>query len=269
MKSKSTLFISAFFLLVIIFSSVYIYASSSGFVNRTRKTNLSGCGGCHGGNSNNEVIVSISGPDTVTISQTKTYTLTITKASKNGAGFDIATSRGVLAPVSPGMILSGTELTHSSNRPMTSGTITLTFNYTAPSTAGTDSIFATGLATNSDASTSRDDWNWAPEKKIVVKNSVGIQNISTEVPAVFKLEQNYPNPFNPSTKIKFSLPESSFATLTIYDISGKVIDKAFNGKLTAGVYEYSLDGSKLSTGVYFYTLTAGSNVVTKKMLLTK
>ena len=96
MKSKSTLFISAFFLLVIIFSSVYIYASSSGFVNRTRKTNLSGCGGCHGGNSNNEVTVSISGPDTVTISQTKTYTLTITKASKNGAGFDIATRRGFL-----------------------------------------------------------------------------------------------------------------------------------------------------------------------------
>lgn len=269
MKSKSTLLVSVFFLLVLITSSVYIYASSSGFVNRTRKTSLSGCGGCHGGNPTNDVSVSITGPDTVTVSQTKTYTLTITKASKNGAGFDISTRRGVLAPVSSGMVLSGTELTNSSNRPMTSGTISFQFTYTAPSTAGTDSLFATGLATNSDASTSGDDWNWAPEKKIIVKNSVGIQNISSEVPASFKLEQNFPNPFNPSTKIRFSLPESTFATLTIYDVSGKAIDKAFNGKLNAGVYEYQLNGANLSTGIYFYTLTAGSNVITKKMMLTK
>ncbi len=269
MKSKSTLFVSVFLLLILITSSVYLYASSAGFVNRTRKTSLSGCGGCHGGNPTNDVAVSITGPDSVTISQTATYTLTITKASKNGAGFDIATRRGVLAPVSTGMILSGTELTHSSNRPMTSGTISLQFNYTAPTTAGTDSLFATGLATNSDASTSGDDWNWAPEKKIVVRNSVGIQNISSEVPASFKLEQNFPNPFNPSTKIKFSLPESTIATLTIYDVSGKVIDKAFNEKLNAGVYEYQLNGANLSTGIYFYSLKTGSNVITKKMILTK
>jgi hypothetical protein len=269
MKSKTTILVSVFFLLVLITSSVYLYASSTGFINRTRKTGLNGCGGCHGGNNTADVTVSITGPDSVTISQTATYTLTITRASKNGAGFDIATRRGTLAPVSSGMILSGTELTHSSNRPMTSGTISLQFNYTAPSTAGTDSLFATGLATNSDGSTSGDDWNWAPEKKIIVKNSVGIQNISSEVPASFKLGQNFPNPFNPTTNIRFSLPESAVTTLTIYDISGKVIDKAFNGKLSAGVYEYQLNGSNLSTGVYFYTLTAGSNVITKKMMLTK
>lgn len=269
MKSKTTIYTTVFLLLVLTISSVYLYASSTGFTNRTRKTSLSGCGGCHGGNPTNDVTVSISGPDSVTVSQSATYTLTITKGSKNGAGFDIATRRGVLAPVSSGMILSGTELTHSSNRPMTSGTISFQFNYTAPSTAGTDSLFATGLATNSDASTSGDDWNWAPEKKIIVRNSVGIQNISSEIPSSFKLDQNFPNPFNPTTKVRFSLPETAFTNLTFYDISGKVIDKAFNGKLSAGVYEYSLNGTNLSSGIYFYTLTAGSNVITKKMMLTK
>jgi hypothetical protein len=269
MKSKTTLFVSVFFLLVIITSSVYLYASSTGFTNRTRKTSLSGCGGCHGGNNTADVTISITGPDSVTVSQTAMYTLIITKASKTGAGFDIATRRGVLAPVSSGMILSGTELTQSSNRSMTSGTISLQFNYTAPSTPGTDSLFATGLATNSDASTSGDDWNWAPEKKIIVKNSVGIENISSVVPSSFKLDQNFPNPFNPSTKIRFSIPESTFATLTIYDINGKEIDRAYSGKLNAGVYEYQLNGTNLSTGVYFYKLNAGSKVITKKMILTK
>jgi len=269
MKSKSTIIVSVFFLLLFITSSIYLFASSSGFVNRTRKTSLSGCGGCHGGNNTADVTVSITGPDSVAVSQTATYSLTITKASKTGAGFDIATRRGVLAPVSSGMILSGTELTHSSNLSMTSGSISLQFNYTAPSTTGIDSLFATGLATNSDGSSSGDDWNWAPEKKIVVKNSVGIENISSEVPSSFKLEQNFPNPFNPSTKIRFSLPENTFATLTVYDISGKEIERAYSGKLNAGVYEYQLNGTNLSTGIYFYTLNAGSKIITKKMILTK
>jgi len=269
MKSKSTLLVSVFFLLVLITSSVYIYASSSGFVNRTRKTSLSGCGGCHGGNPTNDVSVSITGPDTVTISQTASYTLTITKASKNGAGFDISTRRGVLAPVSSGMILSGTELTHSSNRPMTSGTVSFQFTYTAPSTAGTDSLFATGLATNSDASTSGDDWNWAPEKKIIVRNSVGIQNISSEVPASFKLEQNFPNPFNPSTSIKFSVPSSSQVKLIVMDITGKVIDNLVDENLVAGNYEYKWNASGIASGIYFYKIISKDFSDTKKMMLVK
>ena len=269
MKTKTKLLISSFILTTIIFSSIYIYSSSAGFTNRTRKTSTSGCGGCHGGNFTADVSVTIAGPDTVVVSQTKTYSITISRASKTGAGFDIATRRGVLAPISSGMILSGTELTHSSNRPMTGGTITLQFSYTAPSTAGTDSLWATGLATNSDGTTSGDDWNWANEKKIIVKNSVGIHNISSEIPGSYSLEQNYPNPFNPSTKIKFSLPEKTFATLTIYDVNGKVIEKAVNNTLSAGIYEYQLNGENLSTGIYFYTLKAGNKSFTKKMILTK
>ncbi len=39
---------------------------------------------------------------------------------------------------------------------------------------------------------------------------VGIQNISTEVPAKYNLSQNYPNPFNPTTNIKFDIIKSGF-----------------------------------------------------------
>ncbi|MCX6159435.1 MAG: T9SS type A sorting domain-containing protein [Ignavibacteriae bacterium] len=269
MRSISGFLVFVCFLLILITSSVYIYAVSDGVVNRTRKTTLSGCGGCHGNTNSSAVTVSITGPDSVTVSQSAAYTITITDASEVGAGFDISTRRGSLAPISAGVILSGTELTHYSNFSLTSGSISLQFSYTAPSTPGIDSIFATGQANNNDGTPNGDAWNWAPEKRIVVKNSVGIQNISSEVPASFILGQNFPNPFNPTTNIRFSLPESSVTSLTIYDISGKVIDKAFNGKLSAGVYEYQLNGANLSTGIYFYTLTAGSNVITKKMILTK
>jgi len=36
--------------------------------------------------------------------------------------------------------------------------------------------------------------------------TIGVKQISSEVPAKFSLGQNYPNPFNPSTKIKFAIP---------------------------------------------------------------
>ncbi|HEY6626169.1 MAG TPA: 5'-nucleotidase C-terminal domain-containing protein, partial [Ignavibacteriaceae bacterium] len=40
------------------------------------------------------------------------------------------------------------------------------------------------------------------------------------IPDEFRLEQNYPNPFNPSTTIKYSIPNSGFVTLKVYDIIG-------------------------------------------------
>jgi len=84
-----------------------------------------------------------------------------------------------------------------------------------------------------------------------------------------KLYQNYPNPFNPSTKIKFSLNNSSFTKLTIVDELGREVLKLVNEELPAGDHEYSLNGSYLSSGTYFYILTTEDHSETKKMLLIK
>lgn len=269
MKTKSYLLILMSVFSLILISTLYLYASSSGFTGRTRKTSTSGCGGCHGPSSNSEVVVTLAGPDSVTISQTATYTITISKSSKNGAGFDIATRLGTLAPISSGMILMNGELTHSSNRPMPSGTITLQFSYTAPSAAGIDTLWATGLATNSDGTTSGDDWNWANEKRIVVRSSIGVKNISSQVPPDFKLNQNYPNPFNPVTTIRFAIPVKSFVSLKIYDISGKMVQEGVSEYLNPGTYEYQVNGNNLSSGIYFYSLTGDGISITKKMILAK
>ena len=41
----------------------------------------------------------------------------------------------------------------------------------------------------------------------------------TAVPEDYILSQNYPNPFNPSTQIEYSVPESGYVTVAIYDLS--------------------------------------------------
>lgn len=99
--------------------------------------------------------------------------------------------------------------------------------------------------------------------------TVGIQTISNVIPEKFTLEQNYPNPFNPSTIIKFGLPFNGLVKLKVYDILGREVANLVNTDMLAGTYEYTFDGSALSSGVYFYSLEAGDFKETKRMLLIK
>ena len=85
----------------------------------------------------------------------------------------------------------------------------------------------------------------------------------------FALLQNYPNPFNPSTVISYQLPVDSKVQLKVYDILGTEIAVLVNETKSAGRYEVSFDGTKLSSGTYFYTIIADGFVQTKKMLLVK
>lgn len=99
--------------------------------------------------------------------------------------------------------------------------------------------------------------------------TIGVQNISTEIPEAFSLKQNYPNPFNPVTNIKFDIAVMSNVKLYVYDITGKVIAELVNENLSAGSYLYSFDAGGLPSGVYFYKLEAGGLNQVKKMLLIK
>jgi predicted extracellular nuclease len=85
----------------------------------------------------------------------------------------------------------------------------------------------------------------------------------------YKLLQNYPNPFNPTTSISFSIPQSSFVTLKVYDVIGKEVTNILSEEKSAGNYKVNFDASRLSSGVYFYKMQAGNFVQTKKMILMK
>ncbi len=83
----------------------------------------------------------------------------------------------------------------------------------------------------------------------------------------FELYQNTPNPFKSETAIGFNLPEAGSATLTIYDLSGKVL-KQFAGDYAKGYNEISINRNEVAgAGVLYYQLDTNNDSATKKMLL--
>jgi hypothetical protein len=85
----------------------------------------------------------------------------------------------------------------------------------------------------------------------------------------FVLAQNYPNPFNPSTTISFNLPQTSNATLSVYNVLGQRVAVLVNGQMSAGAHSISFDASRLASGMYIYELRAGNFVQQKRMMLIK
>lgn len=90
-----------------------------------------------------------------------------------------------------------------------------------------------------------------------------------DLPVNFELSQNYPNPFNPSTTIKYAVPVDSKVRLEIYSMLGELVTTLVNDLQPAGNYTVAFDASRFASGTYIYRLTAGTTVMTKKMLLIK
>ncbi len=87
----------------------------------------------------------------------------------------------------------------------------------------------------------------------------------------FELSQNYPNPFNPSTIINYSIPESGFVNLIVYDILGRKITELVNDYKTIGNYSVLFEPQKygLASGVYCYQIKSGKFNAVKKMIYAK
>ena len=106
---------------------------------------------------------------------------------------------------------------------------------------------------------------------------VDVESENNNIPDDYSLHQNYPNPFNPSTKMKYSIPQTSNVVIKVFDVLGSEIETLVNEEKPFGTYELKWYAENLPSGVYFYRLQAGSYstgsgqvfVETKKMLLIK
>jgi hypothetical protein len=117
-----------------------------------------------------------------------------------------------------------------------------------------------GLPENSSA--------WSHEESFRTPGLLSV-NGNEGLPKSFAIHQNYPNPFNPTTHIKFELPKSEYVSISLYDISGKLVKGIYSAQSNAGYYDIPFDGTSLASGIYIYRINAGNFTDTKKMILLK
>ena len=84
-----------------------------------------------------------------------------------------------------------------------------------------------------------------------------------------QLMQNFPNPFNAETTITYSLSQSEYVSLILYDLNGRRIKNLVQDFKSAGYHYVRLNGMNLSNGLYFYRLATPTFTQTAKLLLLK
>ncbi len=102
-----------------------------------------------------------------------------------------------------------------------------------------------------------------------VSNTTSVEDNRNIQPSRYILEQNYPNPFNPTTNISYSIPNTGYVSLKVYDALGREAAVLVNEVKPAGNYLVNFNAARLASGIYFYRLEAGGVTQSHKMILLK
>lgn len=69
--------------------------------------------------------------------------------------------------------------------------------------------------------------------------------------------------------IDYSVPEASAVRLTVYDISGRVVERLVQGAAAAGTHTVDWDAAGHPSGIYFYRLEAAGRTATYKAVIVR
>ena len=94
------------------------------------------------------------------------------------------------------------------------------------------------------------------------------------IPTEISLDTVYPNPFNNSIRIDFSINQSGYVSMGIYDIMGRWITNIIGEYMKSGKHAINwngidISGNSVSSGLYIVVLKSGNNFRTKKIKLLK
>ncbi len=102
--------------------------------------------------------------------------------------------------------------------------------------------------------------------------ATAVENNKMTVQA-FSLYQNYPNPFNPSTTIQYKLVEPAQVKLSIYNVTGQLVQEIVDEFQTSGSFQYVWQAGDFPAAPYIYQLVVdgkgGYRVENKRMTLLK
>jgi hypothetical protein len=97
-----------------------------------------------------------------------------------------------------------------------------------------------------------------------ISNGINVEVQACELPEL----NSSPNPTEGMSYVTFSNPVEEYGTLEVYDLSGRVVERLFEGQTVSHQeYRFGYDGSRLSHGIYLYRLTTESQVVTERFIV--
>ena len=94
-----------------------------------------------------------------------------------------------------------------------------------------------------------------------------IINSETQPDQLYVLKQNAPNPSQNGTVIEYELRQRGFVKLSLYSISGKLIDVLVDEYKNFGVYQVRIPSNRFAPGVYLYKIEINDFENTLKMIL--
>ncbi len=113
-----------------------------------------------------------------------------------------------------------------------------------------------------------------PEYVLMVYDPNSVEGGEFQVASI-TLYQNVPNPFSGITTIRFMLPEAKMVSITVYDISGKLVNTVVeNNQLPPGYHDLiwngrTASGEPAAAGIYFCRLGTPEGTITLRMLMIK
>lgn len=251
-------------LLTLIFPVLAI-AEPSGQAGRT-STTTAGCGDCHGVSPKAATTVTLEGgARTVEPGSTTSFTVIVAHPTFPSAGVGIAvrtTETGTVAAgtlavqAGTGLRLRSGEITQSSARSMSGGSIRFTFTWKAPSTEGTYYMQAIGNAVNGNGrEDTGDSWNWMQPVAITVKAATSVAEI------VEPRIGTWPNPFR-SGVLTLGFEAVGTYDVVIMDLAGRDVVRTTGYGTGAGL---PIDVPTLPRGTY--AVIARQASITKRTMV--
>jgi len=103
-----------------------------------------------------------------------------------------------------------------------------------------------------------------PNKMDIINPGTGI---TEPVKSLLTVAQNQPNPVSDVTTIRVHLDQPASLSMTVVSPMGQQVATFTKGMVASGTHQFVFDASGLASGIYYYTVTAGNERMTRKMIV--
>ncbi|MGZ3885288.1 MAG: T9SS type A sorting domain-containing protein [Bacteroidia bacterium] len=78
-----------------------------------------------------------------------------------------------------------------------------------------------------------------------------------------------PNPLSDRATLSLSLKQEEAVSVSLYDLTGKLVSSVFDGKLQAGAGSIHLDTHALNSGLYYISVSTSAGTISRKLVIQK